>query len=232
MVIAIAVGGTIPLLLGIGRLSRRLGHALARTALPRPTKGVDFDLAPRRMLVLLLELSVAVVAGVFVVAVTQPFLPGYYGPLVLVAVLLGLGIAIWRGASDLEGHVRAGSEAVAAALSSYARSGSGEAARQITEIPQVIAGLGLPVAIRVPESSPAVGKTLSRLNLRGRTGATVLAIARDDKAITAPAASETIEAGDMLAVAGTREAIEAATALLAPRAGELALPALFSHRFA
>jgi CPA2 family monovalent cation:H+ antiporter-2 len=44
----------------------------------------------------------------------------------------------------------------------------------------------------------------------------VLAIARGDKAITAPAASETIEAGDLLAVAGTREAIEAAKGLLAP----------------
>jgi CPA2 family monovalent cation:H+ antiporter-2 len=214
IVIAVAVIVASPLLLGIGRLARRLGRTLAVSALPPPRKGVDFDQAPRRVLFLLVELGVALAAGVFVVAVTQPFLPGYYGPIVLVAMLLALGIAIWRTADQLEGHVRAGSEAVAAAIASAARSGNGEVARPITELPQVIAGLGAPVAIRLPEGCPAVGRTLSALNLRGRTGATVLAIARGERAIIAPTAAERLEAGDVLAVAGTAESIEAARSVL------------------
>jgi CPA2 family monovalent cation:H+ antiporter-2 len=213
-VIAIAAVLASPLLLGIGRLAQRLGRTLSGAALPRPRKGVDFDQAPRRVLFLTIELSVALAAGVFVVAVTQPFLPGYYGPIVLVAVLLALGIAIWRSADDLEGHVRAGSEAVAAAIASAARAGADEGPKPITGLPQVIAGLGAPVAIRLGNTSPAVGVTLSRLNLRGRTGATVLAIARGDKAIIAPRAEEKLEAGDVLAVAGTGESIEAARGVL------------------
>ena len=213
-VIAIAAVLASPLLLGIGRLARRLGRTLAVAALPRPRKGLDFDRAPRQVLFLFVELSVALAAGVFVVAVTQPFLPGYYGPTLLVAVLLALGIAIWRSADDLEGHVRAGSEAVAAAIASATRSGGGDAPTPITGLPQVIAGLGAPVAIRLGDASPGVGVTLSRLNLRGRTGATVLAIARGERAIIAPTAAERLEAGDVLAVAGTVESIDAARAVL------------------
>jgi CPA2 family monovalent cation:H+ antiporter-2 len=214
IVIAIAAAIAIPLLLGIGRLARRLGRTLAVSALPRPRKGVDFDRAPRHVLFLFVELSVALAAGVFVVAVTQPFLPGYYGPILLVAVLLALGVAIWRTADDLEGHVRAGSEAVAAAIAAATRSRPDETARPITELPQVIAGLGAPVAIRISDQSPSVGRTLSALNLRGRTGATVLAIARGEQAIIAPEAKEQLAAGDLLAVAGTAESIEAARGLL------------------
>ena len=90
--------------------------------------------------------------------------------------------------------------------------------RPITGLPQVIAGLGAPVAIRLGDSSPAIGSTLSRLNLRGRTGATVLAIARGEKAIIAPKAEEKLEAGDVLAVAGTGESIDAARVVLLSRA--------------
>ncbi|HKP30584.1 MAG TPA: cation:proton antiporter, partial [Gemmatimonadales bacterium] len=215
MVVAIAAVLSVPLLLGIGRLARRLGRTLAVSALPRPRKGVDFDRAPRQVLFLFVELSVALAAGVFVLAVTQPFLPGYYGPIVLVAVLLALGIAIWRTADELEGHVRAGSEAVAAAIASAMRSAPEEAARPITELPQVIAGLGAPIAIRLSATSPSVGRSLSSLNLRGRTGATVLAIARGEQAIIAPEAREMLAAGDVVAVAGTQDAIEAARAMLA-----------------
>ena len=214
IVIVVAAIAASPLLLGIGRLARRLGRTLALSALPRPRKGVDFDQAPRRVLFLIVELGVAMAAGVFVVAVTQPFLPGYYGPIVLVAVLAALGFAIWRSADDLEGHVRAGSEAVAAAIAAAARSGADEVTKPNAGLPQVIAGLGAPVAIRLGDTSPAVGATLSRLNLRGRTGATVLAIARGEKAIIAPTASERLEAGDVLAVAGSVESIEAARSVL------------------
>jgi CPA2 family monovalent cation:H+ antiporter-2 len=51
------------------------------------------------------------------------------------------------------------------------------------------------------------------LNLRGRTGASVLVIMRDGKPVV-PTASAPLAAGDVLAVAGTRDAITAATTML------------------
>jgi CPA2 family monovalent cation:H+ antiporter-2 len=59
-----------------------------------------------------------------------------------------------------------------------------------------------------------VGRTLAELDLRGLTGATVLAITRRAGAVLVPTASETLEPGDVLALAGTEEAIAAAQALL------------------
>jgi CPA2 family monovalent cation:H+ antiporter-2 len=75
-------------------------------------------------------------------------------------------------------------------------------------------GLGVPVPVRLDEASVAVGKTLAQLNLRGITGASVLAIARGEGGVIVPMASEVLRSGDVLALAGTRDAIAAATDLL------------------
>jgi CPA2 family monovalent cation:H+ antiporter-2 len=74
----------------------------------------------------------------------------------------------------------------------------------------MLPGLGQLVAVPLAAGSAAVGQTLAQLNLRGRTGATVLAITRPDGAVLAPGAQEQLRAGDVLALAGTGEAIAAA----------------------
>jgi len=76
-------------------------------------------------------------------------------------------------------------------------------------------GLGAPRAIRVRPGTRAVTKTLAELNLRGLTGATVLAIIRERDGVLTPTGRETLRAGDLLAVAGTADAIESAEQLLA-----------------
>jgi uncharacterized protein with PhoU and TrkA domain len=67
----------------------------------------------------------------------------------------------------------------------------------------------------VPQSI-AVGRSLGQLNLRGATGATVLAIRRGTKQIPTPLGREVIEADDVVAVAGSRDALAIARALFAP----------------
>ena len=67
--------------------------------------------------------------------------------------------------------------------------------------------------MRLEARSPAVGRSLAELNLRGATGATVLAILRN-QAMLVPTAREVLEVGDVLALAGTHEAISNATMLL------------------
>ncbi|HKC47370.1 MAG TPA: TrkA C-terminal domain-containing protein [Gemmatimonadales bacterium] len=53
--------------------------------------------------------------------------------------------------------------------------------------------------------------------VRGRTGATVLAVTRAGGGVIVPTAKERLQAGDVLALAGTHEAISAATAALEKR---------------
>jgi CPA2 family monovalent cation:H+ antiporter-2 len=66
-----------------------------------------------------------------------------------------------------------------------------------------------------------VGRTLANLNLRGATGATVLAIARGGEGVLVPTGQEELRADDVLALAGTHEAVAAAKELLS---GDDAMP--------
>ena len=218
VLVVVATGvAALPLVIGIGRLSRGLGGTLADTALPRVTGKADLDAAPRRTLSVTLHLGVALLTGILVVALTQAFLPSYSGPLVLLLLLAGFGVAIWRSVRDLEGHVRAGAQAVVAALGRYARGPSGSSpsdAAALAEVNQLLPGLGAPVAHRIDANSSAVGRSLAELNLRGKSGATVLAISRNNESIVVPTADERLQSGDVVALAGSHDAIETAKDLL------------------
>jgi len=205
-----------PFAFGVVRAAQRLGATLALAALPaahgdRP----DLAAAPRRALVVALQIGVLAFAGLPLLAVTQPFLPGPQGALLLAALFVGFGIAFWRGAANLEGHVRASAQVIADAL--VRRAGGGTAAGDesaLEEVRRILPGLGEPVPLRLAAHSAAVGRTLAELNLRGATGATVLTIARQDGGCVVPGADEVLRAGDVLALAGSHEAVEAARRLL------------------
>jgi CPA2 family monovalent cation:H+ antiporter-2 len=70
--------------------------------------------------------------------------------------------------------------------------------------------------VSVDARSPAVGSTLRALDLRGRTGASVIARTRDGETAGNPAPDEPIRAGDVLFLFGNRSQIESARALFAP----------------
>ena len=88
------------------------------------------------------------------------------------------------------------------------------AADTLEQVHQLLPGLGALAAVRLDPGTAVIGRTLAQVNLRGRTGATVLAITRTDGGVLVPTAKERLRAGDVLAVAGTHEAIEAARAAL------------------
>lgn len=218
-----ALVAAVPLVAGVVRVVRTLGLTLAEAALPPAGESaVDLAAAPRRALILTLQLGVALLAGLPLLAVTQPFVGGFYGGMVLAALLLTLGIAFFRGAANLDGHVRAGAQAIVEVLMAQAHmggaapavAGSFDSIDPLKQVHQVLPGLGEPTPVRLIDTSPAVGRTLAELNLRGVTGATVLAITRAEQGLLIPTAKEVLRTGDVLAIAGTKEAVLAAEALL------------------
>ena len=220
LVIAVAVLLASPFGVGMVRVARRLGLVIAEAALPaRPDGTLDLAAAPRRMLLVTLQLAVLLAICLPLVAVTQPFLPGYAALVVLAALLLVIGFVFWRSATDLHGHVKAGAAAVVEALAAQAH-GSGVPAAAVDDVTQLLKGLGKPVRLVLDDSSPAAGKTLAELDLRGLTGATLLAILRGGESTEMPAARTVLRAGDVLALAGTAESVAAAQQLLgASRSG-------------
>lgn len=202
-----------PFLVGLVRVGRRLGLDLAALMVP-PKTGVDTGVAPRRVLGLTLQIACVLLVGLPLVALTQPFVPGAYGAITVALLVGGLAVSFWRNAENLQLHVRAGAEVIVGALAKRSRDSAPVAVEALADVEQMLPGLGDLVAVPLHAGSAAVGKTLAQLNLRGRTGATVLAITRPEGPVLAPGAQERLRAGDVLALAGTADAIAAGKARL------------------
>lgn len=218
LVIGAAIALTAPFCIGVVRVSQRLGLTLARLALPaEKDRRIDFAAAPRRTLVVTLQLASVLLVGTPLLALTQPFLPGVPGAAVLALAVVLLGVAFWRRATNLQGHVRAGAQVVLEALTKRSsRPVTRTAEDTLEHVQHLLPGLGALGAVRLDPGSGAIGKTLAQLNLRGRTGATVLAVTRSEGGVIVPTAQELLRSGDVLALAGTHDAIAAATVILGP----------------
>jgi monovalent cation:H+ antiporter-2, CPA2 family len=200
-----------PFALGAIRRIAMIARRLAAEVIPAANSAVDLGRAPRQVLVLTLELAIALAIAVPVVAVTQPFVPA--SPLVVgLGVLVAL-LVVRRSIADFEGHVRAGSEVVLEMLRSNDRPAEPAAFDQVQTILPGFAGV---TPFPLPSTSPAVGRSLAELDLRARTGATVLAIGRGEHGVATPSPTEPLRAGDILALAGSEAAIQAAQAMLDP----------------
>ena len=204
----------LPFAVGIVRLAQRLGFQLGLLAMPAAPAGkLDLAAAPRQALVVTLQIAIVLVVGLPLVLVMQPFVNGLVAMAVLLVLVLVLGFVFHRSTTNLQGHVRAGAELIAEALLSHARATGAPTDKALSEIQNLLPGMGTPILLQLAPTSAAMGRTLAEINLRGRTGATVLAIVRADRALL-PGADDSLAAGDVLAMTGTQEAITAATALL------------------
>jgi CPA2 family monovalent cation:H+ antiporter-2 len=162
-------------------------------------------------LVLSLELALAVATGLPLVAVSQPFLPPFGAPVLAIALALILAVAFWRTARDLDSHARAGAELVVHVLARQGRTADAESFGVVRDL---LPGLGMVVPLRIEPGSSAAGRTLGDLNLRGQTGATVVALSRGEERRVFPESGERLAAGDLIAVTGSQEAIDRAAVLM------------------
>jgi CPA2 family monovalent cation:H+ antiporter-2 len=112
-------------------------------------------------------------------------------------------------------------------------SGNGQRPFVINQLMTVTRGLEvawLPVA----ETSTFVNKSILEANLRARTGASVVALLRESKVFPNPKSDQRFMAGDMVALIGAAQEIDAAAQLLDPQPDvvkEPRLPDLDSEGF-
>ena len=215
LVAAAAALATLPFLLGMFRLARSLGQLLAQHAFPpRSGAGVDTAAAPRNALLVSLELGIMLIAALPLLAVTQPFVGGLPTGLIVLAGALALLLSLWRQTTSLEGHVRAAAQAVVEVLAAQSRPSQGRPGASLAQVEELLPGLGQLASIRVEPYSPVVGRSLAEIDLRSLTGATVLAIHRGDERHGVPSARDVLQAGDVLALAGTEDALALAATVL------------------
>lgn len=204
VIFAVAIACAAPFATGMARRVVQIARVLALEIVPDRATGLDLGRAPRRALTLTIELALALVIAVPLVAITQPFLSG--GAFAVLAVLAVLGAITYRSIVDFHGHVRAGSELL---LELYSLPADPEEPK-----PVLLPGFEDTMSLRLEEAAPAVGRSLAELDLRARTGATVLAIARGEGGLATPSPTEPLRAGDVLVLAGSAEALSGARDLL------------------
>jgi CPA2 family monovalent cation:H+ antiporter-2 len=95
-----------------------------------------------------------------------------------------------------------------------ARQSSEKSQPELSEVQTALPGFQSLTPVALADGAPAIGKTLAELDLRAKTGASVLAISRDGGGIANPRPDEPLRDGDVLALTGSDEAIAAARALL------------------
>jgi K+/H+ antiporter YhaU regulatory subunit KhtT len=149
--------------------------------------------------------------GVPTVAALGPVMGNLTGALLLGAIVLGMGMFLYRSAHALDHEFESGAETLAALM-----------ARQVSDRPEpelsdrsLLPGLDHARTFLISEQSHACHKTLGEVHLRARTGATVIALRRDDDGVTLPTGHEPLRPGDRLALVGTTAALERAELLLA-----------------
>ncbi len=220
-VVIVVTGGIVllPFLVSVLRTTQRFTRLLGELAVPHDGAPVDLGRQPRIVLEAAARLVGLVIAGSALIAITQPFLPGNAAVIVLLVAIAVLAVMFWRTAAGLHGHVRAAAQVVLEALA--AQSSAKAAGDPLAKAREMFPGIGAPVRFEIPAGSAAIGRSLATLELRATTGATVLAMVRDGTGIAVPDAHDPLRAGDVLALAGTDDAIDAAVRLLGTGEGPL-----------
>jgi CPA2 family monovalent cation:H+ antiporter-2 len=106
---------------------------------------------------------------------------------------------------------------IVAALAQNTFSTDDEISKTMEHVSAALPGLGEPTPVVLRASSQAVGRTLAELNLRGLTGATILCISRPSASgeeQLVPTGKDRLWAGDVIALAGSNDAVANARELL------------------
>jgi CPA2 family monovalent cation:H+ antiporter-2 len=200
----------------IARGARRLVLSLVDKAMPKAEPGkLDLAAAPRRAMIVTLQTGIVIVVGLPLLAFFQPFLPGLPVAVIFLGVMTLLGISFWRGTANLEGHVKAFTQVIVESLRKQTEAkGAEEDDKTLHRVRKLFPGLGHIAPLRVGAGSYCAGKTMGGLNVGSLTGATILVILRGEGNSILPTGKDILQEGDVLTLAGTPEAVEAARKIL------------------
>lgn len=200
----------VPLLIGLFRNARSLGRVFVRRIVPEQDAGAGPARIASQLIEALARLVVLLGVGIPALALLRPLVDGPWGePLLLFGVAAAL-IVVWRNLGAVEGEFRSGAEQLAHLVASQAGS-----VATVHRDASLLPGLDQVLGVTLSDTSYAVGKTLAELDVRARTGATVLAIHKPTSEVVLPTGHERLARGDVLALTGPSDAVEAARALIA-----------------
>ena len=197
-------------------VARQLVLLLVDKAMPPAELGkLDPAATPRRAMILTLQASVIILIGLPMLAVFQPFLPGVPSAAILLGVLFMLAISFRRGTNVLASHVKTVSEAIAESVAKQSQTSSAhEDDKTIQRIRQLYPGMGHIASLRLTPGCHCAGKPVAQLNVGSLTEAAILIVMRGEGNSFLPTGKDILKPDDLIVLAGTPEAVEAAKNLL------------------
>ena len=202
-----AVVVALPLLIATFRKLQALGLLVAETRVHPATAG-ERTAAIRAIVAQVVPIAGTAVMGVFVLALSSTLLPSLEVFVVLLAIVGGVTWLLWRSS------IRIYSKAQAALEETFAQPPPSRPSQTPAALPSLLREADLET-LALAANSAAVGKLIRELELRTRTGASIVGIERGGARIINPGPDEELQPGDQFLLLGVRPQLEAAKAALA-----------------
>lgn len=195
---------TLPLYVAIFRKLQALGMMVSEVSIS--TSAARSDSAAARAVVS----NVVVLAGVFIlailtIAISSTILPSWKVLFILLIVIAGITFLFWRHFVKIYASAQISLRETL--------SNTHETEENIQPIPTVLKSASLDT-VTVPPGSPAAAKLIRELEVRSRTGASVVAIDRAGFNLINPGPDDEILVGDQIILLGSPEQLQKARNLL------------------
>ena len=193
---------SLPLLIAIFRKLQAVGLLVAETKVTEAAAG-ERTAAIRAIVAQVIPFSGIAALGLLVLILSSTLLPPLKVLFVLLIVVGLITWLLWRW------FIRVYSKAQIALQETFAQTPPPRATHQHEALPPLLREADLET-VTVAPGSPAAGKLIRELQLRTRTGASIVGIERNGASLINPGPDEELQAGDQIVLLGSRSQLDAA----------------------
>lgn len=191
-----------PVVYGFVKMASALVVKLSQSVFPTSIKNSKYGSSAERLFNLTVWSILCLIVSFPVLASISFFIDSFVFIILVLVLLSTIVFQIWRSAGKVAYEYETGGEKLLSVIRRQTRSKTSDASN--IEPPH-IPGLENLESVKV-KNQKLVGKTLSELNLRNQTGATVVSIARDKNLIMFPNHAEQVCLNDVFHIWGSDEA--------------------------
>jgi len=195
----------LPLLIATFRKLQALGMLIAETRVPRAAAG-ERTAAIRGVVAQSVLIAGTVVLVLFVFVLSSTLLPSLKTLLVLLALIALVTFLLWRS------FIKIYSQAQIALRETLSQSSPPPPAQAPAPLRGFLREADLET-MEIAADAPAARKLIRELELRTRTGASIVGIERNGERIINPGPDEELQSGDQLLLVGTRAQLDSVKSL-------------------
>jgi len=203
---------SLPMLIATFRKLQALGLLVADTKVPASAAG-ERTAAIRAVVAQVVPLTGTVALGLYILVLSSTLLPSFKVTLALILIVAFIAWLLWRS------FIRVYSKAQIALQETFAQPPAPRPQAAPAALPSLLREADLET-VPIAPGAEAARKLIRELELRTRTGASIVGIERNGANIINPLPDEELQPGDQVLLLGTRAQLDAAKlALTAEGAG-------------